>query len=152
MYGVLFVYLWDDCQPIIRQVHCAYESFGQTYDCSSATAIHRPLLWSSECASDVLRYVCDVTVAVYLARRDGPMTPPSAPSQLLTRRLAERTRQVEQLTRRAEDAENETAIVRKKHNSSVRVSTSARQSPAVVPDMFRLLLCLEAVVVSTFSF
>ncbi|KAF0308045.1 Coiled-coil domain-containing protein 186 [Amphibalanus amphitrite] len=41
-------------------------------------------------------------------------------NQLLARRLAERTRQVEELTRRAEDAENETAIVRKKLNSSVR--------------------------------
>ncbi|XP_037069182.1 coiled-coil domain-containing protein 186-like [Pollicipes pollicipes] len=41
-------------------------------------------------------------------------------NQLLARRLAERTRQVEELTKRAEDAENETAIGRKKHRSSVR--------------------------------
>ena len=53
---------------------------------------------------------------------DRDVTPCPA-VQLLARRLAERTRQVEELTRRAEDAENETAIVRKKHHSSVRVST-----------------------------
>ena len=57
--------------------------------------------------------------------------------QLLARRLAERTRQVEELTRRAEDAENETAIVRKKHHSSVRVSTRDTTERRVT----QLLLC-----------
>ncbi|XP_043218960.1 coiled-coil domain-containing protein 186-like [Amphibalanus amphitrite] len=69
----------------------------------------------SSCREELEDRLADLTGR--LAREQEART---TDNQLLARRLAERTRQVEELTRRAEDAENETAIVRKKLNSSVR--------------------------------